>query len=312
MGDEDQWSADDHLGVYDHDLTRVVASPREWHTDDVKLKLTMKSQNNALLRISCFWEPSAVLPEYGMRIAGVCSFAVASGFQIVSLQCRWQPSTVHEGGAKQPGVSEALVLGAVVTLLGTVLHFILVHVSVHRLEELAAARSSAKDMFSMSPPSPVESQPVLICKGNMVNVSKYQMDVIPQVSLSEDLYLPVMVLAWLAPVAGFLLMMMALALQSQHWMLFFKAGEMCAMAACFSIATGLILCQDRCTGPEPCVLKGSNVRRSRSAHHTAVSTFHSQQDANSPMERASTDPCSRERKRDKFKHMIGLKGSHKH
>jgi len=241
--DEDLITAHDLLGECFTRPEKLFTNPGVWHKEKLLLEPPPGiSKRGSLIMYLC-WEPGPLLPPYLLNVITVVCFASAAGLLLVSAGCRWQPGSFEMGAVKQPGVGVAVVLAAAVMLLSSVLHFIVAHLGCHAdLDTLAAnlameARPIGKG--SLSAGAGMEKMPasksVVSIHLKPTRLTEYELTVTPNVDFAL-LYLPLVVLDWLLPLAGSALILLAFVLQLQDFLLCFCAGEACGGAAlCLSL-----------------------------------------------------------------------------
>lgn len=241
--DEDQITAHDLLGECFARPEILLKTPRKWHKEQLLLEPPPGISKRGTLIIFLCWEPAPVLPAYLLNILAVICFASAAGLLLVSAGCRWQPGSLEMGAVKQPGVGVAAVVAATVMLLSAVLHFIVAHLGCGaNLDTLAAKHAMEARPFGTGSSSAEVStddvcatQSVVSIRLKPTRLTEYELTVTPTVDFAL-LYLPLVVLDWLLPLAGTALVLLAFAMQLQGLNLSFCAGEVCGAAA---LCTGL-------------------------------------------------------------------------
>jgi len=138
---------------------------------------------------------------------------------------------------QQPGVSAALSLAAFTMICATVIHFLIAHMgdSVH-LNSLAVVSSRQLGKGRLNKGSATAG---VVMRARATNVLRGEVEVMPSFDM-RWLFLPLVALAWLLPVAGVSLTCLAFIVQLQDWSLEWCMGEFTAIAALCCSAFGYL------------------------------------------------------------------------
>lgn len=213
------------LGRNELSQDEITAKADTWCTRRLELETSMDEDEAGFIGLSYCWEPAQFLPLYLMRIGSVMSFCSSFGLLCVSTSCRWQKKP-GISDKQQPGVAGALALASFTMACATIVHFLVAHMgdAVH-LNSLAAvsSRQLAAGMRGQT------TAPGVLLRARATNVLRGEVEVMPNIDM-RIIYLPLVALAWMTPLAGFSLTIMAMLLQLQDWSLdFWCAGEIMAI-----------------------------------------------------------------------------------
>lgn len=239
--DEDTWTNDDFLGRASVDLRSVFDAPDRWLNKELQLtvaeKLTRGTHNT--VSISLKWESAPPISSYALRVMGVICFAVSATMSFLAASCRWESAPGSDGAVKQPGVGAAMLLASIVLLMAMLIHLVLAHSRVGGLVELL-------EQLEMGP-IPVDGNEVDTEATDIMKVfarprtmANYEISIHPTADLS-GINMPIMLVAWLLPIAGALLIALAMCLQAlQASLLPIKAGQVLALIGILSVSLGYL------------------------------------------------------------------------
>lgn len=244
--DEDQWTKDDPLGCCDVSLAEVFGNPGKWIASDVALQQSAKRKDNCgNVSISLFWQP-VFLARYTRSIIATSGFAVAFALLGIGSFCRWQPGG-HGQPLHEPGVQAACVLAALLSLLATIVQFMVAHMtSGVELDKLAGTNGAALGLSTALGGTQASSNvtepgnAALLVKLKPAKLTSYDVSVFPNTDFLQQLHLPVIIVARLVPIGVMALVALALALQAFGSSLFLQPGELCAFASLGSCACGVL------------------------------------------------------------------------